>query len=904
MSNNRDTVIRAGAKLLENAESHDVVTRRMWSRASEISLAVLDVIEDAENKQVKDPKVKSWFQAIKDLCYELIDVSEEFELVQQVKRLRFVGLPLLQRLKGHLKVSSIIREFEALIKEVTDLKLVSSSELPAAEAEFEPVNLHSSFIDEELMVGREAEIEDLISKLTIEYHHRCICLVGEEVGIGKTALARHVFTNTQVKSKFRFVAWVTVSQQFNLKRIVKSMLEFAPQKPKEFSNELELLVLQLHKFIVDREILLVLDDVMNVDSKQLSDLMNVFRASSCRILITTRNKEVEEVAKSILTTHTVCLTSLSDEACWSIIKHHAFGGLKNEPHGVEDLFGQVGRQIAKKCEGKPLSAKYFGAMLRGRSYEEWHRVMMSDKPWWYDSTPTFLLYSRMPPALRQCLLYCSIFPKNQSIQVDKLIKLWMAQGFIASDEEDEMETQGWNYVRQLQGCSAFQKFQQDGEGAFVCQLEEGMHGFVQDLARKECRIMFLDEGTTIEESGDEDKPLYRHCSLYLEDQTSLPDSIDNADKLHTLMVLSDSSDIDPTNLASLLCGMKRIRALDLSSLAIKGLPLKGAELLHLRYLNLSFNHELKKLPSAISNLLNLQTLNLNGCDSLQKLPKSIRKLIKLRHLEILWTASLSYLPKGIASLTLLRTLNRFFGSSGGASRNKACSIGDLENLKNIQGCLTIDGLGGETEVSEATRAGLKNKKNLSGLELWFSTVGSKDNDQVLLDSLEAPPQLQFLGVFDFRGSSFPKWMTELKKLTHLMLVDCVGINVLPEFGKLPFLESLEIKNMPKVKVVGLEFLGIGLNHEDDAGNEEGSSSDATAFPRLKKLQFINLDTWNEWTGINGNGGDKKVMPLLSSLSVVNCERLRSLPDYIKEKENLKLVIKRCSRLPENNNKQE
>ncbi|XP_015948037.1 putative disease resistance RPP13-like protein 1 [Arachis duranensis] len=861
MGNNRDTVIIAGAKVLEN--------RRMRWRASE----VLDFIEDAEKKQVKDPQVKSWLQGIKDLCYELIDVSEEFELEQQAKKLRFVGL---QHFNGNVK--SIIREFEILIKKVDELNLIgSSSELPVPEAELEPQNLHSNITGKELMVGRDAEIQDLIRRLTKEYH-RCICLVGEEVGIGRTALARHVYNSSQVQSKFHFMAWVTVSQQFNVKRIVKTMLEFAPEKPEYVGDEFELLELELHKFIVTRE------------------------------------NKVAEVAKEVAeSTHTVFMTSLSPEACWSIMKHHAFGDdLKNES-SVERIFGQVGRKIAEKCPGKPVVARSLGVMLRGRSHEEWHDVLMSEKLSGYDlkSLPMLseYLYSRMPPALRQCLLYCSIFPKNHSIQVDKLVKLWMAQGFIASHEEDKMEIQGWKYVKQLRDCSAFQEFELDGEGAFVCKLEEEMHEFIQDLAQNECHIVFLDEETTMEKSGDSDRvtqpPHCRHCTLCLQYQTSFPDSIDNggklkAGKLHTLMVLSESSDIDPTNLASLLCLVKRIRALDLSSCAIKELPLKAAELLHLRYLNLSFNHELKKLPSAISNLLNLQTLNLNGCDSLQKLPKSIGKLIKLRHLEILWTTSLSYLPKGIASLTLLRTLNRFFGSSGGASRSKACSLGDLENLNNIEGCLTIDGLGGETEISEATRAGLRNKKNLLGLELWFSIVGLKANDEVLLDSLEAPPQLQLLGIFYYGGSSFPNWMIELNELKHLMLVNCSKCNVLPPLGKLPFLESLEIKNMPNVKMVGFEFLGIGLNHED-AGNE-GSSSDAIAFPRLSKLHFIKLDEWEEWTELNGNVGDEKIMPLLSSLSVVYCEKLESLPDYIDRKKNLTQVIEGCPLLPEKKKK--
>ncbi|XLR52888.1 hypothetical protein HN51_021106 [Arachis hypogaea] len=145
-------------------------------------------------------------------------------------------------------------------------------------------------------------------------------------------------------------------------------------------------------------------------------------------------------------------------------------------------------------------------------------------------------------------------------------------------------------------------------------------------------------------------------------------------------------------------------------------------------------------------------------------------------------------------------------------------------------------------------------------------------------------------------------MIELNVLKHLMLVNCSECNVLPPLGKLPLLESLEIKNMPNVEKVDFQFLGIGLNHED-AGNK-GSSSDAIiAFPRLRKLHFMKLDKWEEWTGLNVNGGDKNIMPLLSSLSVVNCEKLESLPDYIKSKENLKPVIEGCSLLLEKEKEQ-
>ena len=189
-----------------------------------------------------------------------------------------------------------------------------------------------------------------------------------------------------------------------------------------------------------------------------------------------------------------------------------------------------------------------------------------------------------------------------------------------------------------------------------------------------------------------------------------------------------------------------------------------------------------------------------------------------------------------------------------------------------------------TDVTLAKKATLKNKKNLFGMDLWFSGVATYNKDGAVLEALQPPPNLKSLGIFYFRGISLPHWMAAMKQLRHLMLSDCSGCEVLPSLGKLPLLESLEIRNMINVRKVGPEFFGIESDHSDISKK---------VFPKLKKLSFHNLTNWEEWDEITRRGDNVTIMPKLSSLSIVKCTKIRALPDYIKSMQNLSCHIEEC-----------
>ena len=45
-----------------------------------------------------------------------------------------------------------------------------------------------------------------------------------------------------------------------------------------------------------------------------------------------------------------------------------------------------------------------------------------------------LNYNDLPHFLKPCFLYCAVFPKDYSINCAKLIRLWVAEGFVKGEK--------------------------------------------------------------------------------------------------------------------------------------------------------------------------------------------------------------------------------------------------------------------------------------------------------------------------------------------------------------------------------------------------------------------------------------------------------------------------------------
>ncbi|PRQ20577.1 putative leucine-rich repeat domain, L domain-containing protein [Rosa chinensis] len=417
--------------------------------------------------------------------------------------------------------------------------------------------------------------------------------------------------------------------------------------------------------------------------------------------------------------------------------------------------------------------------------------------------------------------------------------------------------------------SFFQDFDKDDIGNIRgCKMHDIVHDFVQFLSQKECTIIEAVKGANqrLELPGDYK---VRHLTLIDVREGQLPTLFDNCKNMRTLRTLNFLTLLDSSITAispGSIMQMKCLRTLNLSRNELNKVPKEIGELIHLRYMDLSFSRNLKELPDAVCDLYNLQTLDVVFCGELEKLPKAMGKLINLKHLYVLGCNKLRYLPKGIGSLKSLQVLDWFYVCEG--DDDEALKLGDLGIMDQLQGSLSIDRLGNKDDASGIEKAQLGNKEHHSELRVFFQEGDEEQRkgDEEIVKALQPHQNLESLDIWDCHIGTTESlyWINSLRNLRRLGLYEWKFCEVFPPLGKLPSLEILEIWAIKKVKKVGVEFLGIEEEEEQVSG---------ILFPKLKLLSFRSMDNWEEWAFVS----EITIMPRLSELRIVECPKLKALP---------------------------
>ncbi|KAL8043292.1 hypothetical protein ABFX02_09G110800 [Erythranthe guttata] len=887
---------------------------------------VRNVLDDAEKKGCKDKIVKDWLKRLEDASYEMDDVLDEwnysilkFRIEQSSDHDVWSFIPsscvcfkkVVIRHDIALKIKEVKARLDLILREKDRFGFVTSQLTDPSRESWRVQS--TSLIDLEEVCGRELERESMVSKLVgeggkgEELGIHVTSIVGEG-GLGKTTLAKLAYNDTRVEKHFELRIWICVSDPFNEVEIAKGIVASVKKldNPPN-TNQLEMVLQSLKETISGKKFLLVLDDVWTEDDTKWEPLKNSLKCGGAgsKVLVTTRNQRVA-IMMGTVRNEIHNLGHLSDKDCWLLLRRVALSGMDEE----ECVKFQ-------SCKGLPLAAKTLGSLLRFKNtLQEWENVLLSEI-WQLEEAevelfPHLLLsYNELSPALKRCFSYCAIFPKDSDINVESLVSKWVALGYVGSNggSVGDWKLRGMEYFDKLAMRSLFQDFKigffkkpwyfKNGVSGNDIQWLK-MHDIVHDFAQFLRKGGEMREEMTNKTTCQTCKPLtvyhvkeYRSLSWSRKSQPRLCDCLTS---MRLLEVRGCNLRSIPKEIEKLI----HLRWLDLGRNKFPAKDLKTiCKLYNLQFLWLN-KCELEEIPWEIGNLIHLNTWTCKVTD-LSRLPEGIHRLINLKHLDNTLTHSLKQFPQGLGQLTSLSTLRGFYGG-------RHCSkFGLLKNLNRLSGSLelVIKLSGDDSVVEDAREAKLRKKIHLQKLEIMFS-ISTKDCEEMkewvwmdIIDVLEPHPNLQNLEICNYYGLRLPGWIVSpLNHLRSIRLSDFESMSSLPPLGKLPFLESVDIRCMPGLQFLGREFLGITTTKSGDNMDTEVSSSSSSGgtnnggiirFPKLKELQFYKCSNWKEWEDITaeeeeeGGVGVSLMMPCLTKLTIFDCTGLTELPHRLLRK---------------------
>ncbi|XP_072078152.1 putative disease resistance RPP13-like protein 1 [Arachis hypogaea] len=834
-------------------------------------------LDDAELKQFSDKKVKEWLVDLQDALYMADDLLDEISTkaaIAATKRNAGNSSSWSHLVDSYIEdtgdIEKIVRRLETVVAGKISLPLKEVAKLDMS------WRIPSTFLVEPPEICGRKEDKEAILKLLLDDDDAAdvdlsvIPIVGMG-GIGKTTLAQLVYHDDKVKESFDFRGWVCVSEEFNVVKVTKTIIEAIVSWRYDLTD-LNLLQHDLKEELSRKKFFIVLDDVWDKNYDDLNRFLKPFQkgVKGSKILITTRNKNVASVVQTI-SPHE--LSPLSDEDCWLVFSKHArLSTISLENPTLE----KIGRDMVKRCDGLPLAAQALGGLLRGNSdIRSWNHLLKSEI--WelsYDKTNVVpalrISYYFLPSYLKQCFIYCSLYPKNYEFSKDELILLWMAENFLQPVDKKTVEEVGGEYFDELIARSFFQPHNTH-EKTFV------MHNLVHDLAMtwagefyfraKELRnAVEVDiKARHLSHNAKGNYPMskllgvcdtVKHTRTFLEInlETWIPFNIENA----TCILLSQ---------------LKYLRALSLKRFPLESVPDSIGELIHLRYLDIS-ETKIVTLPESLGNLYNLQTLKLNTCLSLITLPVGMKDLVNLRHLDIYGTGFQYEMPKGMSNLKSLQFLSNFV-----VGKHEENKIKELGALADPHKSISIWKLENVVNSSEALEARMCDKDGIDSMVLGWSwhreNRVDSEMERDILDKLRPHTNLKELQIESYRGTRFPDWVghSSYHNITKITLDGCRSCCMLPSFGQLPSLKHLSISHFKSLESVGAEFYF----------NQNGESClETPPFPMLETLKFYLMPYWKEWRSLEFNA-----FPRLREFSIQRCPMLiRDLPNHLPSLQSL------------------
>lgn len=478
----------------------------------------------------------------------------------------------------------------------------------------------------------------------------------------------------------------------------------------------------------------------------------------------------------------------------------------------------VSNEILKKCGGLPLAILTIGSILASHqevgSTEIWEKIMHSLR-FQLERSPAFewlrhvfnLGYNDLSLELKTCMLYLGIFPEDDKIVKDDLLRRWIAEGFVTEKHGVIQEEIAESYFNELINRNMIQiaEFDDCGE-VFSCRLHDILLDYIILKCTEENFITIIDGQHSTKGPLD-----VRRLSLRVRNSES-NDVVEN-------MALTQARSFNFCGPTKWLPSLTKFRLLRVLNLDIS--------------FDIYYSMDSRRYDmSCILSLFQLRYLRTNGITSNEKLLTQLRKLEQLKTLEVvreygnfvldvqmlpstLWHLILPDAVKlagGISHLRNLRTLSEFEIKLHDVGRMK--ELGELTNLRELKLFQRSYGVGDPSEVLLSSLCKLVNLRSIV-------VRRGRLKEDVLARWSPPPRHLRRLHVLESIFSTIPAdWITHLHNLSSLeILVRSLPSDGIVVLARLTLLVHLKLRVEERVPQEGFVVF-----HR-------------AAFPNLRELWF-------------------------------------------------------------------
>ncbi|XP_034596613.1 disease resistance protein Pik-2 [Setaria viridis] len=643
--------MRAAIRHCESLDHHDAQTTGWVGKVREVAYDIEDWVDlfavRVDGGAPPATGVRAWFRRVWD---------------------KFTSLPARHTIAGELQgLKERVLEISDQRKRYSLGGMVGTP----AQAPLDP-RLSALFVHTNSLVGFGEKVED-VSRLVMDAGRtelKIVSIVGM-AGSGKTTLANAVYRRLQAQTQdnFNCSAFVSIGPKLDMvSKTVRNMLSQFGDRHRG-GQDINQLITSVREILTNKRYLIVVDDLWS--SEQWATIKCCFPENGLgsRIITTTRNGALPTDGYSCPSKFVHEISPLSDTDAKQLFLKKAFSNGNVCPPHLEDVFNQVMR----RCCGLPLAVVTVAAKLAHKhSRDEWEKLglnlLYSSHSDGSDGLKQILnlSFNDLQPHLRTCLLYLSIFPENSEVDTERLVRRWIAEGFIAEGRNISAQETALGYLNELIVRNLVQPLDLNHDDApRRCRVHPVIHDFIVFKSMEENFATLMDSqhvpnnGTTV-----------RRLSLK------------NSSKKHQPAARNESTDLSHArsitvfghaSAAPSLNDLKVVRVLDLEGcdgpVCLDGL----CKLVLLRYLSLK-GTDASELPPAIGDLRCLETLDVRFT-KVKELPPSIVRLEKLMHL----LAGSAKLPGGIAEMKALQTL-----SCGGTTKSSVKFIEGISKQDKLR----------------------------------------------------------------------------------------------------------------------------------------------------------------------------------------------------------------------------